>query len=116
MLTIDDGRIPFVEKVIEYGKQEAKIVPPFIDLGEYAMDLALFKSLSGIAREVASLNEIIIDTRMVAGSDAFLSARQIYNAAKGAAKAGVPGTQSMVDELGKLFENQGKRKKKEEGK
>lgn len=111
LLRVEDGRIPFVEKAIEYGKQEPKIVPPFTDLDEYTKDLTLFKALSGIARELSSLNEIVTDTRMAAGSDAFSEALRIYKISKEAAKAGVPGTKSMVDELSKLFQGQGKNKK-----
>ncbi len=109
--SVDDGRLPFVEKAIQFGKQEPKIVPLYIDLNEYTNDLGLFKDLSSIAREISSIYEIIADTRMAAGTDAFEAARNIYRTAQGAAKNGVPGTQSMVDEMKKLFEGQGATKK-----
>jgi len=55
-----------------------------------------------------SLAEMMNDTRTAAGSDAYQASLSIYSSAKAAAKQGVPGTQTIVDEMGKLFESQGK--------
>jgi hypothetical protein len=111
MTKVDDVRLPFVEKGIQFGKQEPKIVPPFTDLEEYSRDLELYKSLQSIDRELTSLAEMVTDTRTAAGTDAFQAALSIYNSAKGAVKMGIPGTQSMVDQMSKLFSNQGVNKK-----
>lgn len=107
MNNVEDVRLPFVEKAIQYGLQEPKIVPPFIDLNEYAKDLGLYKDLSSIERELSSLAELVSDTRVAAGTDAYQAALSIYNSSKGAVKMGIPGTQTMVDEMSKLFNKQG---------
>jgi hypothetical protein len=106
---VDDARLPFVEKGLNFGKQEARIVPPFTDLPELNRDLDLYKALGQIESELLSLTEMVVDSRMAAGTDAYQAALSIYNSAKGAAKMGVPGTQSMVAEMSKLFETQGKK-------
>lgn len=111
MTKVDDARLPFVEKTIEYGRQQPKIVPPFTSLDEYSRDLALYKSLQNIDRELSSLSEMVKDTRTAAGTDVFQAALSIYKSTKGAVKMGIPGTQSMVDEMSKLFNNQGPGKK-----
>jgi len=107
MNNVEDVRLPFVEKAIQYGLQEPKIVPPFIDLNEYAKDLGLYKDLSSIERELSSLAELVSDTRIAAGTDSYQAALSIYNSSKGAVKMGIPGTQTMVDEMSKLFNKQG---------
>ena len=107
MPKIDDGRIPFVEKSLLFGKQQPMIVPPFAPLDELTNDLSLFSSLRRVALDLASLSEMVSDTRLAAGSDAYQAALSIYKSAKGASKMGVPGTQSIVDELSKLFDGQG---------
>jgi hypothetical protein len=43
--------------------------------------------------------EKISDSYMAAGMDAFDAARKMYNYVKAAAESGVPGTDTIVDEL-----------------
>lgn len=101
---MDDERLPFVEKSIQFGKQEPAIVPPYTDLDELSKDLDLYKDLKTIEYEIRSLAEMVIDTRIAAGSDAYVAALSIYNSSKGAAKMGVPGSDSIADELKRHFE------------
>jgi hypothetical protein len=103
---LDDARLPFVEKGLSYGLQEPLIVPPFIDLNEHKKDIEFFKATRRVGAEILSLAEMVTDSRTAAGSDAFQAALSIYSSTKGAAKQGVPGTQSKVDEMGKLFDGQ----------
>lgn len=103
---LDDGRIPFAEKGLFHGEQQPLVVPPYTDLVEYKKDLDFVKATRRVGAELMSLAEMMDDTRIAAGSDAYQAALSIYNSAKGAAKQGVPGTQTIVDEMGKLFDGQ----------
>ena len=103
---LDDGRIPFVEKGLFYSERQPLEVPPFTNLGEYKKDIDFVKATSRVGVELQSLAEMVTDARTAAGSDAYQAALSVYNSAKGAAKQGVPGTQTIVDEMGKLFEGQ----------
>jgi hypothetical protein len=105
---LDDGRIPFVEKGLFYGQQQPLVVPPYTDLGEFKKDIDFVKATRRVGAELLSLAEMVNDSRIAAGSDAFQAGLSIYNSSKGAAKQGVPGTQTIVDEMGKLFDGQGK--------
>ena len=105
---LDDARIPFADKGLFYGEQQPLIVPPYTDLGEYKVDLNFVKATRRVGSELASIAEMVSDTRMAAGADAYQAALSIYSSAKNAAKQGVPGTQTIVDEMGKLFDGQGK--------
>ncbi len=109
MPKMDDGRQPFVEKALMYGKQEPSIVPPYVDINELSKDFVLNKSMSEIEKAINSLAELISDTRVVAGSEAYVAALSIYNSAKGASKSGISGARTIVDDLKKLFENQGRK-------
>ena len=104
---LDDARIPFADKGVSFGEQQPMVVPPYTDLDELKKDLNFVKATRRVGAEVASFAEMVTDTRMAAGSDAYQAALSIYNSAKAAAKQGVPGTQTIVDEMGKLFEGQG---------
>jgi hypothetical protein len=105
---LDDARIPFAEKGLFYGEQQQLIVPPFTNLGEYKVDLDFVKATRRVGAELASIAEMVADTRVAAGADAYQAGLSIYGSAKNAAKQGVPGTQTIVDEMGKLFDGQGK--------
>ena len=104
MTSLDDERAPFVAKCLQYGQREAKIVAPYIDLVELNKDLILFNNLQAITREINRLADMINDTRIAAGSDAYVTALGIYNSAKQAAKMNVPGTKAIVDDLKTAFE------------
>ena len=103
---LDDARIPFADKGLFYGEQQPMVVPPFTNLAEYKKDMDFFKATRRVGAELLSLTEMVTDSRTAAGSDAYQAALSIYNSAKGAAKQGVPGTQTIVDEMGKLFDGQ----------
>jgi len=104
MVSLDDSRTPFVAKCLQYALKEDKIVPPYVDLEELSSDIILFTNLQNIAREVNRLADMLNDTRIAAGTDAYVAALSIYNSAKQAAKMNVPGTQAIVDDLKKAFE------------
>ena len=107
MVSLDDSRTPFVAKCLQYAQKEAKIVPPFVDIVELNKDLTLFINLQNLSREINRIADMLNDTRIAAGTDAYVAALSIYNSAKQAAKMNVPGTQAIVDDLKKTFEGQG---------
>lgn len=104
MVSLDDSRTPFVAKCLQYAQKEAKIVPPYVNLEELNKDLILFSNLQNLAREVNRLADMLNDTRIAAGTDAYVASLSIYNSAKQAAKMNIPGTQAIVDDLKKAFE------------
>ena len=101
---LEDARSPFVSKCLFYAQKEPKILPPFTDLAELERDLTLFTNMQNIAKEIDRLADMINDTRIAAGSDAYVAALSIYNSAKQAAKMNVPGTKAIVDDLKTAFE------------
>jgi len=104
MPKLEDARSPFVSKCIFYARKEPKILPPFINFDELERDLALFNNLQNIAKEINRLADIVNDTRIAAGSDAYTAALTIYNSAKQAARMNIPGTKAIVDDLKTSFE------------
>lgn len=113
MPRVDDGRLPFVEKCLQYGKQEPRIVPPFTDMAELAKDVELYKALMQIERRLNSLTEMVSDTSTAAGCDAYVASLSIYKSAKGAVKMGVTGTESIANDLKTQFESKPTKQVKE---
>lgn len=113
MPRVDDGRLPFVEKCLQYGKQEPRIVPPFTDMAELAKDVELYKALMQIERRLNSLTEMVSDTSTAAGCDAYVASLSIYKSVKGAVKMGVTGTESIANDLKTQFESKPTKQVKE---
>jgi hypothetical protein len=107
MMSLDDSHVPFVEKCLQYGQKNAGIVPSYVNIGELGKDFTLFTQMQSISRDVNRFAEMVNDTRIAAGTDAYLASLSIYNSVKQAAKMGVPGSQTIVDDLKKAFENHG---------
>ena len=75
-----------------------------IDAGK--RDLNLFLALTTIKNELEQLLEMVTDTRQIVGAEAYETARFIYMKAQMAVKMKEPGSQTILDELGKLFRHQ----------
>jgi hypothetical protein len=105
---LDEGRVPFALKAVEYASREKAISPNPPLLHEAQKDLALFTRLQTVERELSRLSEMVSDTRMLAGAELYQFARVTYKMSKIVASLNVPGTKSIVDDLGILFTGQGK--------
>ncbi len=103
MQMIDDGRKPFVEKSIDFGFRNPELDPGSGFLQAATNDISLFKGLVTIENQLRQLLEMVHDTKQVAGSEAYDVARYIYMKAKMNVKMGIPGSQAIADELGKLY-------------
>lgn len=103
---MDDVRRPFVEKSFELGEGNALIDPGPGLIAAGKKDLALFIVLTSFKNEIEQLLEMVTDTRQLAGAEAYETARFIYMKAQMAVKMKQPGSQAIVDELGKLFKQQ----------
>jgi len=100
---LDDGRRPFTEKCFELGSRNPIIDPGAGLIDAARKDLALFLQLSNIKFELEQLTEMLRDTRQMAGAEAYETARFIYMKAQMAVKMKQAGSQSLVDEMGKLY-------------
>lgn len=104
---LDDGRAPFASKALDYASRETSISPNPLLLKEAKLDSNLFGKLQSVDRELARLSEMVTDTKMLAGAELYEFARVVYKMAKISASLGNPGTQSIVDDLGRLYASNG---------
>lgn len=106
---IQDDRLSFVEKVVvDYAPVNANLVSGFAGtLANAVNDLTLYEQLRNVILQLQSVVETYTDTQQVAGNEAYEFSLEFYGTAQRAAKNNVPGTDAIVDDLGKLFEGQG---------
>jgi len=104
---LDDKRKPFVEKSFEFATRNSELDPGSGLLANAPKDIELYSFLASVQNDLEQLLEMVTDTKQLAGSEAYEVARIIYMKAKMNVKLDIPGSQAIVDELGKLFKANG---------
>lgn len=97
----------FTEDAINAATNNPTLVPAYISVPNMQSDLALLKQMEEILLLTQQLCERIDDTRLLAGSEAYNAARLFYQATKSAAEAGVPGADTIANQLGERFTSSG---------
>ena len=95
--------IPFVTKAAEYLAIPTTPAPPYIDAAELKIDLAAYETLRQIRQVVAPTFEMLDDTMLLCGSEAYVAVLAFYNYLKGASKMNVPGAKTIYDDLSSRF-------------
>ena len=93
---------------MDYASHELSLSPNPRILNEVKKDMDIYNKLQTVDRELSRLSEMVADTRMLAGSELYEFARVAYKMAKISASRGTPGTQVIVDDLGRLYSGNGK--------
>ena len=103
LMRLEDGRSPFAAKAFDYALRDNSLAPNTALIDAAALDGNLYNKLTTIFKELNRVTEMVRDTRTLAGAEYFDFARLVYKTAKLHVEMGVPGSQTIVDDLGKLF-------------
>jgi hypothetical protein len=101
--------VEYVNLNLQGTQSFGNLIPANVNIAEFAKDVTLVNQLSSIRIELASLLESIDDTMLVAGSDAMVTADQVYGYLKAGAKTNAA-VKALVAEIAKRFKGQGKKK------
>ncbi len=91
----------FVTKALEVATQNPDFLPRAFDLDEMRRDVELFETMYPIVVALSQLQELVDDTAMAAGSEAYAAALQVYHYAKASGQGS--GMEGMVNEMGQRF-------------
>jgi hypothetical protein len=72
----------FVDKAFEVASTNPDFLPRSFDVEEMRKDLELYQDLNRIRMSLLQLQDMIDDTCMLAGSEAYTAALTVYNSAK----------------------------------
>jgi hypothetical protein len=101
LLRMGDRSRGFVSQALEVASQNTDILPRSFDVEEMRKDVDLLNALSPVLLALAQLNELVEDTYIEVGSEAYTAALAVYQylraAGKGAALDGA------LDVLGQRF-------------
>jgi hypothetical protein len=91
----------FVDKALELATQNTDLMPRCLDVEEMRRDLELVEALYPVLFSIGQLKELIEDTYLLAGSEAYSAARTAYNSARVNGKT--MGLTEAVDQMGQRF-------------
>jgi hypothetical protein len=93
----------FTDDAISAGTNNATLIPSYLSIANMQNDMTLFNQLDDLEGIANQICERIQDTKILAGSEAFVSALALYRLFGSAADAGVPGADAIVDHLKERF-------------
>jgi hypothetical protein len=102
----------FVSKALEVATQNPDFLPRSFNLEELRKDVQLFEALYPLLLTLAQLQELVDDTCLAVGSEAYAAALQVYSYAK--ASGNVGGLDSVVGEMGQRFARKPRKAKSQE--
>ncbi|MEH2363899.1 hypothetical protein [Nostoc sp.] len=91
----------FVSIALEVATQNPEFLPRSFDLEEMRKDVQLFEALYPVLLSLTQLQELVDDTTLAVGSEAYAAALQVYNYAKASGQGA--GLDAMVVEMGQRF-------------
>ncbi len=100
---IDVNNKVFVEDALTAINNNGGILPNYINAVEIGKDLELFEQLDELVQLVGQLYDKLKDTQMLAGSEAYVSSLVAYKLFASAADAGLPGAESIHNQLKQRF-------------
>ena len=98
---LGDKSRAFVSKALEVATQNSEFLPRSFDLDEMRQDVELFEALYPILLSLTQLQELVDDTVMEVGSEAYAAGLIVYNYAKASGKGA--GLDAVVDDMGRRF-------------
>ncbi len=98
---LGDKSQAFVGKTLEVATQTPDFLPRSFDLDEMRQDVTLFEVLYPLLLSLTQLQELVEDTLMVVGSEAYAAALVVYTNAKANGKGA--GLDSALDAMGQRF-------------
>jgi hypothetical protein len=104
---IDVNNKAFTEDAINIGVNNASLFPAYLSVANMQNDLTLFSQMDEILFIAKQLVEKIEDTQLLSGSEAYTNGLMLYKLIGASADAGVPGADTLYDQLKTRFTNQG---------
>ncbi|MEH1970794.1 MULTISPECIES: hypothetical protein [unclassified Nostoc] len=91
----------FVSIALEVAAQNPEFLPRSFDLDEMRKDVQLYEALYPVLLSLTQLQELVDDTSLAVGSEAYAAALQVYNYAKASGQG--TGLDAVVVEMRKRF-------------
>ncbi|HWS86641.1 MAG TPA: hypothetical protein VN282_06740 [Pyrinomonadaceae bacterium] len=106
LLRMGDKSRSFVAQALTVAEQNQGILPRTFEVAEMRKDVDLLAALEPIMASLSQLNELVEDTYMAVGSEAYASSLLVYQFARAAGKGSA--LDGALDALGQRFARKSK--------
>ena len=93
----------FVTKTLGYVRAYPQFQPPFVDIAQFESDLDAVGTLRALQQPLSQLADMVDDSLLLSGSEAYAAALACYNAFKSAARFRQPGAALAAQDLAARF-------------
>lgn len=90
---------PFANKGIEYAKNNAPLVPSWVNIAEAEKDFGYFEALRPVDLLLAQFGKQVANSRIEAGAEVLDAVNDFYKSVKAAHQNGVPTATPIYNEL-----------------
>ena len=104
---MDVSNKAFVSDAMVAVKSNPDFIPAYLATDAMDLDYKLFEQLEEFIGNAETVKEMLSDTQMLAGSEAYSNALAAYRLFGAAAKAGLNGADSVYEKLASRFAGQG---------
>jgi hypothetical protein len=98
-----DKTVAFVGKALDYARANPQLRPAYLDLTEFEKDWTAVELLASVQRPLSQVMDIVDDSLLLAGSEAYGAALLYYQSVKSAARAQVPAAATIAEDLAQRF-------------
>lgn len=102
-----------VTKALEVATQNSDFLPQSFDVEEMRKDVELFEALYPLLLSLTQIQDLVDDTCMAVGSEAYAAALQVYSFAKASGQGS--GLDVLVEEMGQRFARKPRKAKDVDG-
>lgn len=95
----------FVSQALQYGQAQKTLMTGMVDMDAMNDAVRMEQSLRAIENQLTPLLDLINDTAILAGSEAYSGALSVYRTLQMGARIGIPQTRSMANTLKERFIN-----------
>lgn len=98
-----DKSLAFVSKANEFAHKNSDLFPSFLDLEAFDIDYVVATGIVGVLNRLRRLLQMLDDTSLAAGSEAYQASLAFYSSLLVASKANIPGAKTLYTELKERF-------------
>ncbi|MDP2890479.1 MAG: hypothetical protein Q8P34_16125 [Bacteroidota bacterium] len=107
-----DKTVPFVTKGAEYLGLSGTPAPDYINPEDLNIDLNAYETIRQIRQITQPTVDMLDDTMLLCGSEAYVAVLAFYTYLKGAARMNVPGAKTILEDLSARFPSRPAKKEK----
>ncbi len=97
----------FISDALTVMHNHQELFPGYLDAEVFSREMELYTQLEVLMAQARELFEKLLDTKLLAGSEAYLSAMSVYKLVTAAAHAGIPGADSICEQLSERYATYG---------